>query len=92
MVFRGAINGTPGQFGGGIAESGLVEFTRHYTQQTGSPGHHVDPHERGVGAEMLRLAILRMQDVGVNVVAPVHDAVMVEGPIGKRDEALYPGF
>ena len=41
---------------------------------------------------MLRLALLRMQDVGVNVVAPVHDAVMVEGPIGKRNAALYSGF
>jgi len=40
------------------------------------------------GAEMLRLAILRMQDEGVNVVAPVHDAVMVEAPIGKREEVV----
>ena len=28
----------------------------------------------------------------MDAVAAVHDAVMVEGPIGKRDEALYSGF
>lgn len=36
------------------------------------------------GAEILRLAILRMHDMGVNVMEPVHDAVMLEGLTGKR--------
>ena len=40
------------------------------------------------GAEMLRLAILRMQDMGVTVIAPVHDAVMVEGMIEAKEEVL----
>ena len=40
------------------------------------------------GAEMLRLAILRIQDVGVKVIAPVHDAVMVEGEIRVREEVI----
>ena len=40
------------------------------------------------GAEMLRLAILRMQDMGVAVIAPVHDAVMVEGRIEAEEEVL----
>ncbi|MBT5928281.1 MAG: DNA polymerase I [Verrucomicrobia bacterium] len=31
------------------------------------------------GAEMLRLAIMKMHTVGIQVIAPVHDAVMIEG-------------
>ena len=34
------------------------------------------------------LAILRMQEMGVTVIAPVHDAVMVEGRIEAEEEVL----
>ena len=36
------------------------------------------------GAEMLRIAIGLMQNQGLRVCAPIHDAVLIEGP--KRDE------
>jgi DNA polymerase I-like protein with 3'-5' exonuclease and polymerase domains len=40
------------------------------------------------GAEMLRLACCLATERGVNVVAPVHDALMVEGPAEAIDEIV----
>jgi hypothetical protein len=40
------------------------------------------------GAEMLRLACCLATEGGVNVVAPVHDALMVEGPADEIDEIV----
>jgi hypothetical protein len=40
------------------------------------------------GAEMLRLACCLATERGVNVVAPVHDALMVEGPTDAIDEIV----
>ena len=40
------------------------------------------------GAEMLRLACCLATEMGVNVVAPIHDAVMVEGPIDLIDDIV----
>jgi hypothetical protein len=40
------------------------------------------------GAEMLRLACCLATERGIEVVAPVHDAVMVEGPAGSIDEVV----
>jgi DNA polymerase I len=40
------------------------------------------------GAEMLRLAIIHTQDAGVSVVAPVHDALLIEAPIGEIQSAI----
>jgi hypothetical protein len=40
------------------------------------------------GAEMLRLACSLATERGVNVVAPVHDALMVEGPVDAIDDVV----
>ena len=40
------------------------------------------------GAEMLRLAIIRMHQLGVSVCAPIHDAVLIEAPINEIDAAV----
>jgi DNA polymerase I len=40
------------------------------------------------GAEMMRLACCLATDGGVNVVAPVHDVLMVEGPADAIDEIV----
>lgn len=40
------------------------------------------------GAEMLRLAIIKMHEKGVQVAAPIHDAVLIEGPLEKVDEIV----
>ena len=40
------------------------------------------------GAEMLRLACCLASEWGVSIVAPIHDAVMVEGPTDAIDEIV----
>ena len=40
------------------------------------------------GAEMLRLACCHMTEAGIAVCAPVHDAVLVEGPIDEIDDVV----
>jgi hypothetical protein len=40
------------------------------------------------GAEMLRLACSLAAERGLPIIAPVHDAVMVEGPAGSIDEIV----
>jgi hypothetical protein len=40
------------------------------------------------GAEMLRLACSYAVERGINVIAPVHDALLVEGPEGEIDEVV----
>jgi DNA polymerase-1 len=43
---------------------------------------------QGNGAEMLRLACCLATERGITVVAPIHDAVMVEGPADAIDEVV----
>jgi hypothetical protein len=38
------------------------------------------------GAEMLRLACIYAADEGLPIVAPVHDAIMIEAPISEMPE------
>jgi DNA polymerase I len=40
------------------------------------------------GAEMMRLACFLATERGVNVVAPVHDALMIEGPADSIEEIV----
>lgn len=40
------------------------------------------------GAEMLRLAIIHAQDAGVSVIAPVHDALLIEAPLVDIQDAI----
>jgi hypothetical protein len=39
------------------------------------------------GAEMLRLACCALTETGVRVCAPVHDALLIEAPVGEIDRA-----
>jgi DNA polymerase I len=39
------------------------------------------------GAEMLRLACCLATERGVQICAPVHDAILIEAPLGKLEEA-----
>lgn len=40
------------------------------------------------GAEMLRLACILAADLGVKIVAPVHDAILIEAPLDDLDVAI----
>jgi DNA polymerase-1 len=39
-------------------------------------------------AEMLRLAVIETRHRGVEICAPVHDAILIQAPIGEIDEAI----
>ncbi len=43
---------------------------------------------QSLGAEMLRVAIDMMQEQGIRVCAPVHDAVVIEAPLQELDETI----
>ena len=40
------------------------------------------------GAEMLRIACIRMTEAGIRVCAPVHDAVLIEAPLEELDDRV----
>lgn len=40
------------------------------------------------GAEMLRLACIRLTGEGIRVCAPVHDAILIEAPLTSMDDAV----
>jgi hypothetical protein len=40
------------------------------------------------GAEMLRIACIRLHEAGIRVCAPVHDALLIEAPLGELDAAV----
>ena len=37
---------------------------------------------------MLRLAIIKMQEMDIQVAAPIHDAVLIEGSIEQADTTV----
>jgi DNA polymerase I len=43
---------------------------------------------QGNGAEMLRLACCMLTDAGIKICAPVHDAVLIEAPLGVLSEII----
>jgi DNA polymerase-1 len=43
---------------------------------------------QGNGAEMLRLAIILADEAGIEVCAPVHDALLIEAPVDEIDDAV----
>jgi hypothetical protein len=43
---------------------------------------------QGNGAEMLRIACIFLTEAGVRVCAPVHDALLIELPIGELESGL----
>jgi DNA polymerase-1 len=40
------------------------------------------------GAEMLRLACIRLIEDGIQVCAPIHDALLIEAPLAELDDAI----
>ncbi len=40
------------------------------------------------GAEMLRIACILLTEAGIRVCAPVHDALLIEAPLGELDQAI----
>jgi DNA polymerase-1 len=43
---------------------------------------------QGNGSEMLRLGCALMTEQGIRVCAPVHDAVLIEAPIGELEHTV----
>lgn len=54
------------------------------TRHTSLLNHPMQSH----GAEMLRLACCFLNESGISVCAPVHDAVLIEGPVDEIDEIV----
>lgn len=50
-------------------------FLRNFTMQ-------------GNGSEMLRLACCMLTEAGIKVCAPAHDAILIEAPLDKLDQAI----
>jgi hypothetical protein len=44
---------------------------------------------QATGAEMLRLAIVRLVDAGIRVAAPVHDALVVLAPLDELEATVH---
>lgn len=40
------------------------------------------------GAEMMRLACIRLVESGIQVIAPVHDALLIEAPLDQLEDAI----
>jgi hypothetical protein len=40
------------------------------------------------GSEMLRVACIRLQEAGIKVCAPIHDAVLIEAPLEQIEKAV----
>jgi len=40
------------------------------------------------GAEMLRLAVIFISDLGIKIIAVIHDAIMIESPLDQLDEDI----
>jgi hypothetical protein len=43
---------------------------------------------QSAGADMLRMAIIALDDAGIEVIAPIHDAVLIEAPVGAIDDVV----
>ena len=43
---------------------------------------------QSTGSEMLRAALVRLEDGGVTVLTPVHDAVLIEAPVDEIEDAV----
>ena len=60
----------------------------HVTATTRPPSIQNFPMQ-GTGSEMLRLACIYAANDGVDIVMPVHDAVLIEAPIADLDGAIF---
>ena len=65
----------------------MFGWTLHTTSNTNPRSVRNFPMQ-GNGAEMLRLACIKATENGVRVCAPVHDALLVEGPLSELDAVI----
>ncbi len=56
--------------------------------RTSTPDHSATSHARRTGPRCCRLACCLATERGVSVVAPVHDALLIEGPARSIDEIV----
>jgi DNA polymerase-1 len=72
----------------GIAnhELNTVFGWRMQVHRGAKPGTLANYPMQGNGAEILRLACCLAVDRGIPIIAPVHDAIMVEGPLGLIED------
>jgi DNA polymerase I len=70
--------------------SGLVKTNFNWYYRTGlaKPRTLMNWSMQSHGAEILRLAICLCFDDGIKVIAPVHDALLVEGPASEIDSIV----
>ena len=73
-------------FGNGSLET--VFGWRRAVQADAKPASVGNFPVQGNGAEMLRLAIIKMQEMDIQVAAPIHDAVLIEGSIEQADTTV----
>lgn len=43
---------------------------------------------QSLGADMLRVAMIALEDAGIEVIAPVHDAVLIQAPLHEIEDAV----
>ncbi|GAB6057279.1 DNA polymerase [Desulfonatronum parangueonense] len=60
----------------------------HVSTKTNNPRSLRNFPMQANGAEMLRLACIMLTDTGIGVVAPVHDALLIEAPLDRLDEDI----
>jgi len=70
--------------------SGLVRtnFNWYYRTEYAEPRTLMNWPMQSHGAEILRLAVSMCFDDGIKVIAPVHDAILVEGPASDIDSVV----
>ena len=73
-------------FGNGSLET--IFRWRRAVQADAKPASVGNFPVQGNGAEMLRLAIIKMHERDIQVAAPIHDAVLIEGSIEQADTTV----
>ena len=68
--------------------STVFGWPQHFTDGAVRPTALRNYPMQGNGAEMLRLACCLATEAGVEVCAPVHDALLVEGPAGELEDVV----
>ena len=54
----------------------------------GNPRSILNWPMQSTGADILRLSCVRLMDAGVKICAPVHDAILIEAPLGSLDQQV----
>ena len=60
----------------------------HVSERSSNPRSLRNFPMQANGAEMLRLACIFLMEAGIKVIAPVHDAVLIEAPLDRLDQDI----